>query len=304
MTEPPVITPVRARLTDNSETVLRFAAEALAAGMEAALVTLVGIRGGAARPVGAQMAVREDGHYCGYVSGGCVENAAAFEALEVIRTGQDRLIDYGQGSPWFDIVLPCGGGITLAIHKLRSAKPLLSVLNALAQRQSATLRYNATSRQLAHASESVTLGQEDGSYSVCYRPQVRVVVAGGALEEQATAALAQAAGYEVLTLAGINPLNLSGLIDRDTAVILLYHDSGYELQILQQALAAAPFYIGALGSARTHEKRTRKLQQLGWSDADIARIHAPVGIFPKARDAHSLALSILAQIAAVRQSPT
>lgn len=103
-------------------------------GKGAVLVTLVEIRGGAARPLGAQMVVREDGRYCGFVSGGCVEAAAAFEALEMMGSGRDREIRYGEGSPWFDIVLPCGGGITLTLHKLRSAQPLLAVLNRTEQK--------------------------------------------------------------------------------------------------------------------------------------------------------------------------
>jgi len=95
-------TPEQAFLTDDSREILRFAVEALMAGKEAALVMLTEIRGGAARSLGAQMVVREDGQYCGFVSGGCVEAAAAFEALEVIASGQDREVRYGQGSPWFD----------------------------------------------------------------------------------------------------------------------------------------------------------------------------------------------------------
>lgn len=121
--------PEQAFLTDDHRTILRFAVEALMSGKGAVLVTLVEIRGGAARPLGAQMVVREDGRYCGFVSGGCVEAAAAFEALEMMGSGRDREIRYGEGSPWFDIVLPCGGGITLTLHKLRSAQPLLAVLN-------------------------------------------------------------------------------------------------------------------------------------------------------------------------------
>lgn len=76
--------PEQAFLTDDHRTILRFAVEALMSGKGAVLVTLVEIRGGAARPLGAQMVVREDGRYCGFVSGGCVEAAAAFEALEVM----------------------------------------------------------------------------------------------------------------------------------------------------------------------------------------------------------------------------
>ncbi|AWT14871.1 XdhC family protein [Stenotrophomonas maltophilia] len=74
------------------------------------------------------MAVREDGLYCGFVSGGCVERAVAFEALDVIALGGDRQMRYGQGSPYIDIVLPCGGGITLSLHRLRCAQPLWAVL--------------------------------------------------------------------------------------------------------------------------------------------------------------------------------
>ena len=107
--------PEQAFLTDDHRTILRFAVEALMSGKGAVLVTLVEIRGGAARPLGAQMVVREDGRYCGFVSGGCVEAAAAFEALEMMGSGRDREIRYGEGSPWFDIVLPCGGGITLTL---------------------------------------------------------------------------------------------------------------------------------------------------------------------------------------------
>ncbi len=102
--------PEQAFLTDDHRTILRFAVEALMSGKGAVLVTLVEIRGGAARPLGAQMVVREDGRYCGFVSGGCVEAAAAFEALEMMGSGCDREIRYGEGSPWFDIVLPCAVG--------------------------------------------------------------------------------------------------------------------------------------------------------------------------------------------------
>ncbi len=94
------------------------------------------------------MVVREDGRYCGFVSGGCVEAAAAFEALEMMGSGRNREIRYGEGSPWFDIVLPCGGGITLTLHKLRSAQPLLAVLNRLEQRKPAGLRYNPQAQSL------------------------------------------------------------------------------------------------------------------------------------------------------------
>ncbi len=66
----------------------------------------------------------------------------------MMGSGRDREIRYGEGSPWFDIVLPCGGGITLTLHKLRSAQPLLAVLNRLEQRKPAGLRYDPQAQSL------------------------------------------------------------------------------------------------------------------------------------------------------------
>ena len=289
-------TPRQAFATDDSREILRFALEALTGGRAAALVTLVDILGGAARPLGAHMAVRDDGLYCGLVSGGCVEAAAAHEAMAVIASGHDRYVRYGQDSPWFDIVLPCGGGITLAIHKLRSAQALLAVLNRLEQRLPAGLRYDSRTQTLQTLPEPPrTRGYRDG-FETGYRPGVRLIIHGHSLEAQATTELALAAGYEVLNFKEYD----AGQIDADTAVILLLHDLHRELSVLQAARVASRFYIGALGSQSTHCKRQQKLSELGWSRDEIERIRAPIGIFPKARDARSLALSVLAEVAAAR----
>lgn len=292
-------TPERAFLTDDSREIMRFAVETLMSGQEAALVMLTEICGGAARSLGAQMVVREDGQYCGFVSGGCVEAAAAFEALEVIATGVDREVRYGQGSPWFDIVLPCGGGITLAIHKLRSAQPLLAVLNRLEQRQPAGLRYAPQSQTLTFLPATTRTGWHNNGIEMCFNPCVQVLIHGGSIEAQATTELAAAAGYDICHFDPFSG-HPASQIDADTAVILLWHDLHRELPVLQAARNANPFYIGALGSQRTHMQRRQKLSELGWREAEIDRIKAPIGIFPKARDARTLALSVLADVAAAR----
>lgn len=291
--------PEQAFLTDDHRTILRFAVEALMSGKGAVLVTLVEIRGGAARPLGAQMVVREDGRYCGFVSGGCVEAAAAFEALEMMGSGRDREIRYGEGSPWFDIVLPCGGGITLTLHKLRSAQPLLAVLNRLEQRKPVGLRYDPQAQSLVCLPTQTRTGWNLNGFEVGFRPCVRLMIYGRSLEAQATASLAAATGYDS-HIFDLFPASASAQIDTDTAVILLCHDLNRELPVLQAAREAKPFYLGALGSYRTHTLRLQKLHELGWSREETTQIRAPVGIFPKARDAHTLALSVLAEVASVR----
>ncbi|GHK87228.1 hypothetical protein ECZU17_31650 [Escherichia coli] len=136
--------PEQAFLTDDHRTILRFAVEALMSGKGAVLVTLVEIRGGAAPARGADGGARRWPllRFCLWrLRGG----RCRFEALEVMGSGRDREICYGEGSPWFDIVLPCGGGITLTLHKLRSAQPLLAVLN---RRNRENRRVCATIRKL------------------------------------------------------------------------------------------------------------------------------------------------------------
>jgi xanthine dehydrogenase accessory factor len=291
--------PRAAFLSDDAIDILAFAADALDQGHAAALVTLVEIRGGAARAIGAQMAVRGDGLYCGYVSGGCTEAAVAADAVIALQKGLDRNLKLGEGSPFFDIVLPCGGGITLAIHVLRDAAVLRLALSALQRRTAARLRYHPGQQVLSFELGAGTSGWEGESFVRAYRPKQRLLLAGTPLEAGTVARVAAASGYEVVTLErGQTPT--PDQLDADTAVALLFHDIDRELPMLDAALAAPVFYIGALGSRRTHVKRCEALRAHGHDDAALARIKAPIGIFDKARDSHALALSVVADIAAAR----
>lgn len=287
--------PHAALATDDPALVLDFALDALGAGMPTALVTLVAVTGGSSRAPGAQMAVRTDGHYCGVVSGGCVEAAAAAEAMAALAEGRGRRVRFGAGSPFFDIALPCGGGITLDIHLLADAAPLLSVRRALLARGRAALLFGAGGEGLSPVDPAGGTARFGAGLRVVYRPEVRLVVSGAGLEAETLCMLALASGYTVSPAAGERLA-----IDRDTAVVLLHHDIERDLPVLSRALSAAPFYLGALGSRRTHQRRVARLSAMGFTPSEIDRIKAPVGLFPRARDARTLALSILADIAAVR----
>lgn len=294
--------PQQAFSTDNALTVLDFAVKALDAGQKVALCTLVEIRGGSSRPLGAQMAVADDGLYCGYVSGGCTEAAVAAEALQAIGSGHDRFMMLGEGSPFFDIVLPCGGGITLAIHLLKDAQLLRAVMETVSRRHLARLSYEPNKQRLSLAEGQQPTGWADDVFVTCYRPTVRIVLSGRSLEVETAAGVARAAGYDVIihdhaAVQGFDP----SLVDSETAVAILQHDLDLEMPILSAVLSTRPFYIGALGSARTHEKRRERLLEAGYTLKDIDKIKAPIGLFGKARDAQSLALSVIADIAASRQ---
>lgn len=87
-------------------------------------------------------------------------------------------------------------------------------------------------------------------------------------------------------------------IDRYTAVVLLTHDPKIDDPALHLALQSESFYIGALGSRKTHAKRVERLQDAGFAPAAIARIHAPIGLNIGAVSPAEIALSILGQITA------
>lgn len=291
--------PVRVNNSDDPAEILRFALNALGGG-GAALATLVEIRGGAARSLGAHLAVSSDGQYCGYLSGGCIEAAVAAEALKAMEEGRDRVVKYGEGSPFFDIVLPCGGGVTIAVHVLRAAEPLERVLDQLADRQTLALSQDPKSQALTH-SKTVPprSGWYEGSFVSVYRPQTCVVISGQTAEADAVSRLAHASGYQVQLLSSSKDPNAIE-IDRFTAVVLLHHDLDLEAAVLERALTSPAFYIGTLGSTRTHRRRTELLRVAGVSSENIDRIRAPIGLFGPTRDAASLALSVLADVAAAR----
>lgn len=290
------ILPVRADAGDDPARILQFAVDAMQHG-GAALATLIDIRGGAARALGAHMAIAADGRFCGYVSGGCVETAVAAEALLAMACGCDRIIKFGEGSPYFDIVLPCGGGITVAIHVLRKANPIEQVLAELSARRPAALVYDCLSQHLVVADKvPVRSSLRGDEFLSVYRPQTRVVVSGQNGEAEAVCRIAQAASFGVSTPNDPDSWD----IDAFTAVVLLHHDLDKETVVLNEALASPAFYIGALGSTRTHHQRLERLRSKGVPSECFDRIKAPIGIFGPTRDATSLAISVVADIAAAR----
>lgn len=293
-------TPMRAMLSDDPRDILRFAVNAYREG-RVALAILVDIRGGAARALGSQVVVAADGRFSGYVSGGCVEAAVAAEALLAMETRSDRMVSFGDGSPFLDIVLPCGGGITVAIHVLRSVDIIEYVLQSLAQRKSAGLKYEPERQALTSIEPPERAGVKDGNVYLVYRPVTRVIASGQKSETQSVQKIAVASGYEVLLCEqNEHTAELGQHIDAYTAFILLHHDLDQETKVLDIALRSSAFYIGALGSFNTHRRRIERLSEFGYTACEIDRINAPIGIFGPARDSATLGLSVLPDVAKKR----
>jgi xanthine dehydrogenase accessory factor len=151
-----------------------------------------------------------------------------------------------------------------------------------------------------------------------FNPPLRMVMVGAVHISQALIPLSQRAGYDVTVVdprtAFATPERFAGVkllaewpdeviprlgLDRRTAVILLTHDPKIDDPALKLALTSDAFYIGALGSPRTHAKRVERLKAEGFGDVAIARIHAPIGLDIGAVGPVEIALAILAEVTAV-----
>lgn len=156
-----------------------------------------------------------------------------------------------------------------------------------------------------------------------WSPKPRLLVVGAVHTAQELVPLARAVGYEVTV---IDPRTAFGTParfpnttivndwpddivpalapDRRTAILTLTHDPKIDDPALIAALRSEAFYIGALGSRRTHAKRLERLQEAGFDATTLARIRGPVGLAIGARTPVEIAISIMAEITAVlRRAP-
>lgn len=299
------------------------------AGRGAVLATVVETWGSAPRPVGSQLVISGEGEMEGSVSGGCVEGAVVVEAMDAVESGAAKMLEFGvSDDEAFAVGLACGGRIRVWVEPVGSAlpEPLLAELAAArAARQPVAYVVNTGSgeRKLEgreawperfRADRSGM--EEDGETFVhVHNPPLRMVVVGAVHIAQALVPMARMAGYDV-SLVDPRPafaqetrfpgeaviedwpdeaLDEIGL-DARTAVVTLTHDPKLDDPAISRALRSEIFYLGCLGSSRTHAKRVARLSEAGFSDEEIAKIHAPVGLDIGARGPAEIAVSILAEV--------
>ena len=304
------------------------------AGRGAALATVVETWGSAPRQAGSQLAIAGDGTFMGSVSGGCVEGAVIAEAVDALADGQPRLLTFGVSDDQaFAVGLACGGTIRVLVEPVGQALPeamLADIVAARAGRRVAAYLVNTGTWErrlfggagdpLAAAVEARMRadksGMEDGEWFIAiHNPPLRMIVVGAVHIAQALLPMARACGYDP-TL--IDPRGAFGAASRfpgevisddwpdeamaslapdaRTAVVTLTHDPKLDDPALLAALASPAFYIGCLGSTRTHAKRLDRLRAAGVTEAQIARLRAPVGLDIGAKSPAEIAVSIVAQI--------
>lgn len=289
------------------------------------LVTVIETWGSAPRPPGALLALRGDGALAGSVSGGCVED----DLIERLRTGervsQPSLMTYGvtkEEAARFG--LPCGGNLRLVQEPLTDVAWIAEVL-------ARTARHELVARCLDLPSGMVTIeaasrGDEftfDGTrLRALFGPRWRLLIVGAGPLSQVLAQMAQALDFEVIccdprdshalawpssnvpgshfSRAMPDDLLIEMQPDAHTAVVALSHDPKLDDMVLLEALKSPAFYVGALGSRRTTAQRKTRLALFDLTPSEIARLHGPIGLNIGSRTPAEIAVSIAAEIVAVR----
>jgi xanthine dehydrogenase accessory factor len=248
----------------------------------AVIATVVATRRSAPRPVGSRLAVSTRGELAGSVSGGCVESDVAALAQEVLSGGEERVATYGiSDDQAFEIGLPCGGEIDVRVERL----PLDRVEEL--ERESGPHRL-------------LIFGAVDIAEALC---ALAARLGWTTLVADARAAFAT---YERVPSAGEVVVEWPEAVfervrpDERTAVVVLTHEERFDIPALVGALRSEAFYVGAIGSRRTQDRRRERLLEEGVEPEEIDRIAGPTGLDVGAETPAETAVSILAEILAVR----
>lgn len=279
------------------------------AGVPLAAVTVTAVVRSAPRGVGATLVVTRDARVIGSISGGCVENDAVMLGLDVLRTGSVRRARFGFTDD--GIVTPiaaglaCGGAVDVVAYPLDDG--IRPALDAAREGRSARVRLEL-----------------DGEPLVLERPAApRLIILGAGEHAAALCRLGAAAGFAVtvcddwallatrerfpdaVEVVVATPHDfLASLDDADerTAVCVLTHDERLDVPALRTALRMPVGFVGAMGARATVARRAHLLRGVGVTDAELARLHSPLGLDLGGATAEETALSVIAEIVSSRNA--
>lgn len=304
--------------------VLRNAVAWLDAGRQATLATVVKTWGSAPRPVGAMLAIRDDGQVSGSVSGGCIED----DLIGRVRAhdlGGDmpEVVTYGVTKEQAErFGLPCGGTLRIVLEPLSSRSGLKALLETVERHElvARTLDIKSGGSALSPAKWSDVLEFDGAVLKTIHGPRWRLLIIGAGQLSGYLAQMAQALDYQVTVcdpreeyasgwnLAGAelnrgmpDDVVLALNMDAHTAVVAVTHDPKLDDMALLEALKSPAFYVGAIGSRVNNDKRRKRLAEFDLSAAEIARLHGPVGLPIGSRTPPEIAVSVLAEMTAVRR---
>ncbi|KQW38075.1 XdhC family protein [Rhizobacter sp. Root404] len=292
------------------------------AGHKVWLVTVIETWGSAPRPPGALLCLRDDGQVAGSVSGGCVEDDLIDRLRHGERVATPSLIAYGvtkEEAARFG--LPCGGNLRLVQEPLQSAAWIDDIL-------ARTARHELVARRMSLATGAVVVEPAsrgdafafDGQQLVAlFGPRWRLLIIGAGQLSRAVAQMAVMLDFEVICCDPREEYNLSWdvpgttfskampddlvlelQLDPHSAVVAVTHDPKLDDLVLLEALKSPAFYIGALGSRGNTAKRRERLELFDLTPAEIDRLHGPIGLDIGSKTPAEIAVSIVAEIVAVK----
>jgi xanthine dehydrogenase accessory factor len=269
------------------------------------------------------MVIREDGHVKGSISGGCLED----DLIRQIQSGELRaekpsVLTYGiSADDAHRFGLPCGGTLQIVLEPISPRSQLPSLLDTIQQHRLVTraldLESGAVSLTPGQHGPAVTI--DDQRLVTIHGPRYRLVIIGAAQLSRYVASMAQSLDYQVIVcdpreeyldewdVDGVelsrempDDLLLRLQLDSHCAVVTLTHDPKLDDMALLEALKSPAFYVGAIGSRANNEKRRERLALFDITDSEIGRLRGPVGLYLGARTPPEIAISILAEMTALR----
>ena len=291
-------------------------------GQAVALATVVATRRSAPRPLGSKLAISEAGELAGSVSGGCVESDVAVNALEVLETGKPKLLSYGipDADAW-EVGLPCGGEIDVFLERFEGELPdpdTAQIVFTVVDGDRVGERWVSQDGEVTRTQ----LLERDGEqlFAEVLGPPPRLLVFGAVDLAEELSRAAKGLGWRTVVTDARARFATAERVpsadelvvawpeealerfapDERTAVVVLTHEDRWDVPALAGALGTPAFYVGALGSRRTQERRREQLLETGVSEEQLARLCGPAGLDLGAGTAAETALSILAEIIAVR----
>ena len=317
-------------MTRDVEDICSVALDWIAAGKKIALATVIETWGSAPRRVGSQLIISSEGEIEGSVSGGCVEGSVVVEAIDAIEEETPKVLKYGvSDDEAIADGLACGGTKRIQLDPVGPVYPIEFIEKRMAARAKraplAVLSDLKTgSRELVGANAltnpffaSDKSGFAEDRFVAIQNPPLRLVVVGAVHIAQALLPMARLAGYDPVL---VDPRPAFGAqhrfpgetiledwpdealttigLDARTGVVMLTHDPKLDDPALRAAFASDAFYIGALGSSRTHAKRVARRTETGVVEDQLGRLHAPIGLDIGAASPAEIAVSILAEITA------
>src|SRR5690348_5725481 len=269
------------------------------------------------------MVVTRSGKMAGSVSNGCIEGAVFEEAQKVLKSGKPKIAAFGVADDVaFEVGLACGGHIEVFVQPLTQVhRDLVGLLD---RNQPATLRTNlidGDAKLVAGAPPGSELARRDGDVFVePFRRPAHLLIIGAIHIAIPLHRLAKLMGYRVtvidarakfatkerfpeadeLVVAWPDEAMAKIAVDSSTYIVILTHDPKFDLPALRSVLGKGAGYVGAIGSRKTNQNRFDKLREEGFTEAQLAEVHGPIGLDLGSRGAEETALGILAEITAVR----